>query len=184
MANRIPVEHFKFPVEKIKAGYYSDAYFIRSQEILNGDNHHPRVLMQIFPRADVVVCGIDETIALLKQCAFNPENLVIKAIHDGDEVKEWDTIMTIEGDYADFAHLETLPLRYFDGHTHGELMSRFTNDTDTLRDMLSNSIPQLVSSLVTVIAVNILAKTPITSVIAKPIKNTELLRLEKPDSER
>lgn len=110
MTARIPVEKFSFPVEKIKAGYYSDAYFMRAREILTGDNHHPRVLMQIFPRADVVVCGIDETIALLKQCAFNPENLVIKAIHDGDEVKEWDTIMTIEGDYADFAHLETIYL--------------------------------------------------------------------------
>ena len=106
MATRIPVEKFNFPVDKIKAGYYSDAYFMRAREILTGDNHHPRVLMQIFPRADVVVCGIDETIALLKQCAFNPEKLVIHALHDGDEVKEWETIMTIEGDYADFAHLK------------------------------------------------------------------------------
>lgn len=113
MANRLPVEHFQFPVEKIKAGYYSDAYFIRSQEILNGDNHHPRVLMQIFPRADVVVCGIEETISLIKQCAHHPENLVIHALHDGDEVKEWETVMTIEGDYADFAHLETIYLGIF-----------------------------------------------------------------------
>lgn len=110
MANRLPVESFDFPVDKIKAGYYTDAYFLRSEEILNGDNHHPRVLMQIFPRANVVLCGIDETIALLKKCSFNPENLVIHALHDGDEVEEWETVMTIEGDYADFAHLETLYL--------------------------------------------------------------------------
>ncbi len=110
MTNRLPVESFDFPVDKIKAGYYTDAYFLRSEEILNGDNHHPRVLMQIFPRANVVLCGIDETIALLKKCAFNPENLVIHALHDGDEVEEWETVMTIEGDYADFAHLETLYL--------------------------------------------------------------------------
>jgi len=113
MANRLPIENFKFPVEKIKAGYYSDAYFIRSQEILNGDNHHPRVLMQIFPRADVVLCGVEETISLIKQCAHHPENLVIHALHDGDEVKEWETVMTIEGDYADFAHLETIYLGIF-----------------------------------------------------------------------
>ena len=43
MKNRLPVEHFHFPVEKIKAGYYTDAYFLRTEEILNGDNHHPRV---------------------------------------------------------------------------------------------------------------------------------------------
>lgn len=110
MANRLPVESFGFPVDKIKAGYYTDAYFLRSEEILNGDNHHPRVLMQIFPRANVVLCGIDETIALLKKCSFNPENIIIHALHDGDEVEEWETVMTIEGDYADFAHLETLYL--------------------------------------------------------------------------
>ena len=39
MKNRLPVEHFHFPVEKIKAGYYTDAYFLRTEEILNGDNH-------------------------------------------------------------------------------------------------------------------------------------------------
>ena len=65
MAERIPVENFSFPVEKIKAGYYSDAYFMRAREILNGDNHYPRLLMQVFSLADVVVCGIGETLALL-----------------------------------------------------------------------------------------------------------------------
>lgn len=110
MTNRLPVEHFNFPVEKIKAGYYTDAYFLRSREILEGDNHHPRVLMQVFARDNVTLCGIDETIALLKTCSYNPENLVIHALHDGDYAEEWETIMTIEGDYADFAHLETLYL--------------------------------------------------------------------------
>ncbi len=52
-----------------------------------------------------------------------------------------------------FTKLETLPVRYYDAHTHGELMSRFTNDTDTLREMMSQTIPQLFSSIITVIAV-------------------------------
>lgn len=52
-----------------------------------------------------------------------------------------------------FNHLETLPLRYFDNHTHGELMSLFTNDIDTLRDMMSQTVPQLLSSIITVAAV-------------------------------
>ena len=51
-----------------------------------------------------------------------------------------------------FEQLEKLPLRYFDAHTHGELMSRFTNDIDTIRDMLSQAIPQLFSSTLTVVA--------------------------------
>ena len=52
-----------------------------------------------------------------------------------------------------FEHLEKLPLRYFDSRTHGEIMSRFTNDTDTLREMLSNALPNMISSTVTLIGV-------------------------------
>lgn len=52
-----------------------------------------------------------------------------------------------------FNHIQTLPIAYFDTHTHGEIMSRFTNDTDTLREMLSNSIPQFISSALTLIGV-------------------------------
>ncbi len=51
---------------------------------------------------------------------------------------------------AAFRHMQTLPIRYFDSHTAGDLMSRFTNDIDTLRQMISQSIPQTVSSLITV----------------------------------
>lgn len=54
-----------------------------------------------------------------------------------------------------FDHMETLPLRFFDSHTHGELMSRYTNDTDTLRQMVSQTIPQVVSSVVTITTVSI-----------------------------
>ena len=52
-----------------------------------------------------------------------------------------------------FEHLEKLPLKYFDGRTHGEIMSRFTNDTDTLREMLSNALPNMISSTVTLLGV-------------------------------
>lgn len=52
-----------------------------------------------------------------------------------------------------FAHMQTLPIRYFDTHTHGDVMSHYTNDTDALRQMLSQSLPQLLSSCVTIVAV-------------------------------
>lgn len=52
-----------------------------------------------------------------------------------------------------FSHMETLPLRYFDTNAHGDIMSIYTNDTDTLRQLISQSIPQVVSSLVTLILV-------------------------------
>lgn len=52
-----------------------------------------------------------------------------------------------------FSKLEKLPIKFYDAHTHGELMSRFTNDTDTMREMMSQTIPQLFSSSITVISV-------------------------------
>lgn len=54
-----------------------------------------------------------------------------------------------------FRHMQTLPIRYFDTHTHGDLMSRYTNDVDTLRQMISQTIPQLVNSSVTIVSVAI-----------------------------
>lgn len=50
-----------------------------------------------------------------------------------------------------FSHMQTLPVRYFDTHTHGDVMSYYTNDTDTLRMMISQSIPQLMSSVITIV---------------------------------
>lgn len=55
-----------------------------------------------------------------------------------------------------FNHMQKLPIRFFDAHTHGELMSHFTNDTDTLREMMSQGVPQLISSTVTVVGVFIM----------------------------
>jgi ATP-binding cassette, subfamily B, multidrug efflux pump len=52
-----------------------------------------------------------------------------------------------------FSHMQTLPVSYFDTHTHGDVMSYYTNDTDTLRQMISQSLPQLFSSVVTMVAV-------------------------------
>lgn len=52
-----------------------------------------------------------------------------------------------------FSHMESLPIRYFDTHAHGDIMSVYTNDTDTLRQMISQSIPQVFSSLMNIIMV-------------------------------
>ena len=62
-----------------------------------------------------------------------------------------------------FNHMEDLPIRYFDTHTHGELMSRYTNDTDTLRELLSQGLPQTFSSLITVLA------TMVMMIILSPV---------------
>ncbi len=55
-----------------------------------------------------------------------------------------------------FDHMEKLPIQYYDTHTHGELMSRFTNDVDTLREMLSQGLPQLISALISIVGVFIM----------------------------
>jgi len=52
-----------------------------------------------------------------------------------------------------FEHMQTLPIKYFDTHTHGDIMSYYTNDTDTLRQMISQSIPQVFNSIITIVAV-------------------------------
>nr|WP_164522151.1 ABC transporter ATP-binding protein [Halocella sp. SP3-1] len=52
-----------------------------------------------------------------------------------------------------FSHMQSLPIKYFDTHTHGDIMSHYTNDIDTLRQMIAQSLPQVFSSIVTVIAV-------------------------------
>ena len=52
-----------------------------------------------------------------------------------------------------FTHMQTLPIKYFDTHTHGDIMSRYTNDTDTLRMMISQAIPQGISAVITIVSV-------------------------------
>ncbi len=52
-----------------------------------------------------------------------------------------------------FSHMQHLPIKYFDTHTHGDIMSRYTNDTDTLRMLISQSIPQLFNTVITLVSV-------------------------------
>src|SRR5699024_9732130 len=52
-----------------------------------------------------------------------------------------------------YAHMEKLPVRYFDSHATGDIMSHYTNDIDTLRQMISQSVPQIFASLITIISI-------------------------------
>lgn len=52
-----------------------------------------------------------------------------------------------------FKHMESLPIKYFDTHAHGDIMSMYTNDIDTLRQLISQSIPQLINSVITIVMV-------------------------------
>ena len=116
---RLDPSVFRLPVERIREGYYSDAYFNFSKELLEDEDRHPNVLMQVFQKQDSVLGGIDEAIAVLKQCSGRHVNggwedgwdeLTVRALHEGDEIAPHETVMTIEGDYSLFAHLETVYL--------------------------------------------------------------------------
>jgi nicotinate phosphoribosyltransferase len=101
---------FHLPVDKMREGYYSDKYFVRSREILLHDHHRPRVTMQVFGKTHAYLGGVDEAIAILKLCADKWDELEVSALYDGDEVEPWETVMLIEGPYDAFAVLETLYL--------------------------------------------------------------------------
>jgi nicotinate phosphoribosyltransferase len=108
--SRLPPDIFDLPVEKMREGYYTDAYFNYARDVLLADGRHPRVLMQVFQRKHAVLGGVDEALAILKLCSHGWEELNVHALHDGDVVTPWETVLTIEGDYTLFAHLETVYL--------------------------------------------------------------------------
>jgi nicotinate phosphoribosyltransferase len=98
---------FDLPVEKMREGYYTDVYFNYARDTLLEDGRHPRVVMQAFQKRYAVLGGMDEAIAILKLCSYDWEALTVHALYDGDEISPWETVMTIDGDYTLFAHLET-----------------------------------------------------------------------------
>jgi nicotinate phosphoribosyltransferase len=107
---RLAPEVFDLPVEKMRAGYYTDAYFNYTRSALLRDGRHPHVVMQVFQRNTAYLGGMDEAIAILKLCAHDHDGLVVNALYDGDPIEPWETVLTIEGDYTAFAHLETVYL--------------------------------------------------------------------------
>ena len=107
---RLSPEVFRLPVDRLRAGYYSDAYFNFTKELLEREDKHAHVVMQAFQKKHSVLGGIDEAIAVLKLCADDWDGLDVHALYEGDEIEPWETVLTIEGDYRLFAHLETVYL--------------------------------------------------------------------------
>ena len=64
----------------------------------------------MFQKNDAWLGGVDEAIAILRLCSDEPDGLTIRALYDGDRLEPWETVLTIEGDYTTFAHLETVCL--------------------------------------------------------------------------
>jgi nicotinate phosphoribosyltransferase len=120
VAQRLDPAIFRLPMDRIRDGYYSDAYFVYTKQLLEAEDHHPRVTMQVFQKHDSFLGGIDEAIAVLKTCAGHRArdgswiegwgDLEVHALHEGDRIAPHETVLTIEGDYSLFAHLETVYL--------------------------------------------------------------------------
>ncbi len=107
---RLDPSIFDLPVEKMRAGWYTDAYFNHTRATLIEDGRHPNVVMQVFQKRNAYLGGMDEVIAILKLCAETFSDLTVHALYDGDSIEPYETVLTIEGDYTAFAHLETVYL--------------------------------------------------------------------------
>jgi nicotinate phosphoribosyltransferase len=118
---RLDPEVFRLPVDKIRAGYYSDAYFNHAKTLLDEDGRRPQALLQVFQKHErSLLGGVDEAIAVLKECAgrclpdggweLGWQDLEVHALYEGDEIVANETVMTIAGDYGLFVHLETVYL--------------------------------------------------------------------------
>jgi nicotinate phosphoribosyltransferase len=116
---RLAPEVFRLPVEKIRAGWYTDAYFNFTKELLEAERRDTVVTMQVFQKQHAVLGGIDEAIAILAQCSGRDDGsgwrpgwdaLTVDALHEGDEIEPWETVLHVTGRYSLFAHLETVYL--------------------------------------------------------------------------
>jgi nicotinate phosphoribosyltransferase len=119
MRARLEPEIFRLPVERLREGYYSDAYFNFAKLLLEERDRHPSALMQVFQKHRSILGGIDEAIAVLKLCSGHHVDggwedgwteLDVRALYEGDAISPWEPVLTIEGDYSLFAHLETVYL--------------------------------------------------------------------------
>src|SRR3954471_8288209 len=112
-AERVAPERFQLPVERMRAGYYSDKYFVRTRDVLIRSGRNPRVSLQFFQKQAATLGGVDEAIGILKTClseGYGWADLEVLALRDGDHVESRETVMLVTGPYAAFAHLETVCL--------------------------------------------------------------------------
>ncbi|HEY4551580.1 MAG TPA: nicotinate phosphoribosyltransferase [Bacillaceae bacterium] len=103
--SRLTNQTFKFD-ERVKEGWFSAVYFLKTREIAKRYKPDNVVTMQFFQRKHAVLCGTDEVIALLQIFADHPDELEIHSLKDGDKITPFETVLTIKGRYQDFGYLE------------------------------------------------------------------------------
>ncbi|MDD6145573.1 MAG: ABC transporter ATP-binding protein [Oscillospiraceae bacterium] len=115
-----------------------------------GDTDFKPLLLMLMKTACIFLIGIISTFAY---------NRIMIIVSQG-------VLLNIRNDM--FTHIQTLPIRYFDTNSHGDIMSRYTNDADTLRQMISQTIPQVISSAVTIVSTftaMVSLSVPLTAVV-------------------
>ncbi|MBO7615424.1 MAG: nicotinate phosphoribosyltransferase [Bacilli bacterium] len=106
--SRLTNKTFQFD-QRIKDGFFSANYFLKSRKIVAENEPNHIVTMQWFQRRDdSMLCGIDEAIALVHTFAIEPENLVIEALNDGDIIQANEPVLKITGKYEHFGFLESV----------------------------------------------------------------------------
>lgn len=103
--DRLTNNTFKFD-ERIRDGWFSAVYFLKTKEIVEKNLPNNEVTMQFFQKGEAVLCGTDESIALVHTFAKDPENLTIHSLKDGDKITPFETVLTISGPYENFGYLE------------------------------------------------------------------------------
>ena len=103
--SRLTNKTFKFD-ERIKEGWFSAVYFLKTREIVEKYKKDNIVTMQFFQKDHAVLCGTDEVIALLHTFADHPEQLEIKSLKDGDKISPFESVLTVTGPYQYFGYLE------------------------------------------------------------------------------
>src|SRR3954469_8586089 len=124
---------FNLPVEQIRSGFFTDTYFVRSREVLRAEERSPRVTMQVSGKQVGYLGGIDASIAVLKLCSDDWSALTVQALLEGDFYDDWETVMTIEGPYGSFIHLETIFLG---------LLGRGTKICSNAHDLIEGAGPK------------------------------------------
>ena len=104
---RLTNKTFKFD-ERIREGWFSAVYFLKTKEIAEKKLPNNHVTMQFFQKEHAVLCGTDEAIALVHTFAERPETLEIYSLKDGDKISPYESVLTISGAYQQFGFLEGL----------------------------------------------------------------------------
>ncbi len=146
---RLTNKTFNFD-SRIKEGFFCANYFIKASKIISENIPQNIVTMQFFQRTpNVMVCGLDEVIALIHTFAINPNELIIEALNDGDIVQANEPVLKITGKYQNFGYLESV----IDGilarrtsvatNTHKVIMAANGKDVFSMADRQDDYLTQI-----------------------------------------